>query len=195
MIGADLTNASFGFTNLTLADLTSANLTNSNFSHATLTGAIFNNAEVRDASFSDAVDNGFTWGQLRSTASYKTKNLSGIKLSYNYLSNWDFHEQNLTNADFSGAVLSSVVFIDANIQGASFYNTTSLGFTQAQLQSTASFQAKDLSGINLGFTNDLSGWDFHDQNLTNAIFVDSNLTARFSITPKYVEQILTLLLP
>jgi uncharacterized protein YjbI with pentapeptide repeats len=53
------------------------------------------------------------------------------------------------------------------VTGASFGDTTSRGFTQAQLVSTASYQTKNLRGIGLG-GNDLTGWDFSGQNLTNA---------------------------
>ena len=53
------------------------------------------------------------------------------------------------------------------VTGANFSDTTSRGFTQAQLASTASYQAKNLQGIGLG-GNDLTGWDLSGQNLTNA---------------------------
>ena len=54
-------------------------------------------------------------------------------------------------------------------------DTTSRGFTQAQLASTASYQAKNLQGIGLR-DNDLTGWDFSGQNLTNANLASSTLT-------------------
>ena len=49
------------------------------------------------------------------------------------------------------------------------------GFTQTQLASTASYQAKDLQGIQLE-SNDLTGWDFSGQNLTSASLPSSTLT-------------------
>ncbi len=65
-----------------------------------------------------------------------------------------------------------VKFTDANltdavVTGASFEETTSHGFTAAQLASTASYQTQDLRGINLS-ENNLSGWDLSQQNLTDA---------------------------
>ena len=42
------------------------------------------------------------------------------------------------------------------------------GFSSDQLYSTASYQAGDLTGIRL-IENNLSGWNFAGQNLTNAI--------------------------
>ena len=59
--------------------------------------------------------------------------------------------------------------------GAGFVETTSRGFTQAQLASTASYQTKNLQGIGLYF-NDLTGWDFSGQNLTDASLDASTLT-------------------
>ena len=78
----------------------------------------------------------------------------------------------------------------------SFVDTTSRGFTQAQLASTASYQAKDLPGIRLG-GNDLTGWDFSEQNLTgaqlggyigNSTLTNANLTgANFSAGPAKLD--------
>ena len=56
-----------------------------------------------------------------------------------------------------------------------FSYTTSRGFTQAQLASTASYQAKNLQGIGLWY-NHLTGWDLSGQNLANANLCDSTLT-------------------
>ena len=64
---------------------------------------------------------------------------------------------------------------DVTVVGAWFGNTTSRGFTAAQLYSTASHQNHDLSGVYLG-GNDLTGWNFAGQNLTNANFSGSTLT-------------------
>ena len=66
---------------------------------------------------------------------------------------------NLTNTDFT----------DADVKGHGLICATTSGFTQSQLKSTASYKMKDLSGISLE-DSDLSGWDFHQQNLTNASF-------------------------
>ena len=101
LIGANLAYASpyfyiSDFVIFTDADLSQANLTNANFGWATVTGADFTNAEVRGADFRDVT--GLTEAQLQSTASYRAKDLSGIRLFGNDLTGWDFHEQNLTNA-------------------------------------------------------------------------------------------------
>ncbi len=75
------------------------------------------------------------------------------------------------------------VFLDAdqaNLSGAVVAGTRLLwyhvaGLTQAQFESTASYQAKNLQGIRFG-SNDLTGWDFSGQNLTGASAVSSTLT-------------------
>ena len=66
------------------------------------------------------------------------------------------------------------------VNGADFGYTTDggpygAGFEKEQLYSTASYQAKNLTGLYLE-NNDLTGWDLHAQNLRNAAFHFSNLT-------------------
>ncbi|MCA9188475.1 MAG: pentapeptide repeat-containing protein, partial [Planctomycetales bacterium] len=64
---------------------------------------------------------------------------------------------------------------EAIIARASLRNTTPLGFTKEQLYATASYQAKELRGVDFG-SNDLSGWNFREQGLLEASFVGTNLT-------------------
>ncbi len=96
-------------------------------------------------------------------------------LGGNDLTGWDFREQNLTNAASWSSTLTNANLTGAVVTGADFYDTTWRGFTAAQLYSTQSYQAKDLSGIGL-WDNDLTGWDFRGQNLTNANLEFSTLT-------------------
>jgi uncharacterized protein YjbI with pentapeptide repeats len=195
LIGADLHNTSFYQTTLTNADLSLANLTNAdlyyadltnaNLSHSNLTdaffysgtliGANFTDAVVRGANFGDTVSNGFTSAQLYSTASYKAKDLTGIKLNSNDLTGWNFSGQNLSNAHLI-SILKNTNFTDAVVQGVNFSGPTYDGgfFIPAQLYSTASYKANDLTGIMLE-TNNLKGWNFANQNLTNASFHQSDL--------------------
>ena len=153
---------------------------------------------VTGANLSETTSRGFTQAQLASTANYQAKDLQGINLTFNDLTGWDFSGQNLsgarlsfsaltganlTGANLSGAFLNSSTLTGANLSGAvvtgaSFWGTTSRGFTRAQLESTASYQAKNLQGITLGrglFPIDLIGWDFSGQNLTNAQLNNSRL--------------------
>jgi hypothetical protein len=57
---------------------------------------------------------------------------------------------------------------------ANFGVTTSRGFTQQQLYSTASYLGKNLQGISLA-GNDLSGWDLSAQDLSGAAFNSATL--------------------
>ena len=92
-------------------------------------------------------------------AGLKELDLTGSNFGFSNLTSAHLSDSTLTNADLTGAV----------VRGAFFSDTTSRGFTKEQLYSTASYQAKDLQGIGLGY-NDLTGWDFSGQNLTDASF-------------------------
>jgi uncharacterized protein YjbI with pentapeptide repeats len=180
---ANLANASLWSSTLTNADLSQANLTNAWLSSSTLAGADLTDAVVVGASFTGTTSRGFTKEQLYSTASYQNRDLAGIGLGGNDLTGWNFAGQNLTNAWFTAvggcdqsgscayypSTLTNADLTDATVAAASFVDATSSGFTQEQLYSTASYQNRDLAGIDLRYNN-LSGWNFAGQNLTNAVF-------------------------
>jgi uncharacterized protein YjbI with pentapeptide repeats len=185
--GQNLTNAFFYYTTLTNANLSQSILTGANFYASTLTNADLTDAIVVGASFWDATSSGFTKEQLYSTASYKNHDLSGIGLDGNDLTGWNFAGQNLSTARFDYTVLTDADLTDAIVVGASFGGglARSGGLTKEQLYSTASYENRDLSGIDLGANgygwgyvgpNDLTGWNFASQNLTNANFSASTLT-------------------
>ena len=90
-------------------------------------------------------------------------------LSGNDLTGWDLTGQDLTGADFRNSELTGVDFTNAEIRGAILSAATDYGFTSAQLYSTGSYQAGDLSGIGLT-GNDMAGWVFAGKNLTDASF-------------------------
>jgi len=181
LIGKDLLGASAWYVNLTDADLSQANLTNAYFSGVTFTGAEFTDARVQGARFHGGTyfgGTGLTLSQLYSTANYQAHDLTRIDLGGNNLSGGNFAGQNLTNAGFGYATLTGADFTGAQVQGANFlrgYDGGGTGLTLAQLYSTASYQAHDLTGIGLGGSN-LSGGNFAGQNLTNAGFFAADLT-------------------
>ena len=86
----------------------------------------------------------------------------------------------LRNASFLRGTLADADFTGAQIQGAGFSRFSlggpqGYGITLAQLYSTESYQAKDLSGISF-FLYDLVGANFAGQKLTNASFPFVSLT-------------------
>jgi uncharacterized protein YjbI with pentapeptide repeats len=180
LAGQNLTSANLQSATLTGANLSGANLTSANLVlaflyQATVSGANLADAIVQGADFWDTTSRGFTKEQLYSTAGWKAKNLSDIGLGFNDLSGWNLAGQNLTDAILYQAALTGADLADAKVQGADFAYTTSRGFTKEQLYSTASWKAKNLIGIRLGF-NDLSGWNLAGQNLTRANLQMATLT-------------------
>jgi uncharacterized protein YjbI with pentapeptide repeats len=142
------------------------------FVTVTLTNANFTGAIVKGANFTGS---GLAASQLYSTASYASGDLTGIGLAANNLTGWNFANQNLTNASFFSreaygtSVLTNATFRGAIVKGANFSGTTYYGFTASQLYSTASYSSGDLTGIVLD-GNKMTGWNFANQNLSNAQF-------------------------
>jgi uncharacterized protein YjbI with pentapeptide repeats len=184
--GQDLTNAYFYGAALTDADFAGANVRGANF--APYAGCV-------DFSCPPS-GTGITLPQLYSTASYQAHDLSGVVLDGSDLAGGNFAGQNLTNAllssslinadfshanvqgaSFDGATLTNADFTGANVLGADFARLPIIrlrliigtGITPAQLYTTASYQARDLSGVGFG-GNLLAGVNFVGQNLANASF-------------------------
>ncbi len=132
------------------------NLQNINLSGANLTSTDFWSSTLTDANLSGA-------------------NLTRAYLNDSTLTDADLSGANLTDARLYGSTLTSANLSGAVVTSADFSDTTSRGFTQAQLQSTASYQTKDLKTIGLA-ENNLSGWNLSGQDLTKASFNSSTLT-------------------
>jgi uncharacterized protein YjbI with pentapeptide repeats len=95
-------------------------------------------------------------------------NLRGATFQESVLDFADFNSANLTAADFYFATLANANFTNAIVTGASFGRTTYRGFTAAQLYSTASYKASELTGLRIN--GNLAGWNFAGQNLAQADF-------------------------
>src|SRR5262245_21083421 len=103
-------------------------------------------------------------GDTGSYVNLTNADLSQANLTFSYfpyatLTGADFHNANLTNGYFGGATLTGADFTGAQVRAASFYRDPYFfpagGISLAQLYSTASYQAHDLSGISLIY-NDLT---------------------------------------
>ena len=191
-------------------DFTGQDLTNADFSYSLITGANYSNvfrpviltdAIIEGADFSNlqtyeayaSLKYGITSSQLYSTASYKNKNLTGIKFGGNYMVGFDFTGQNMTNVSFWGAELNNADFTNANLTNVDFRfsDISNANFDNAiiegaylsdirtnQLYSTASYKEKNLKGVTFSaysYGGWLAGADFAGQNLMNADFTDQNL--------------------
>lgn len=168
---SDLAYAAFSGSTCINVNLTGANLANAAFDYSNVTGVLFAGATVQGTSFLHAT--GLTFTQIASTGSYQNKNLSGVGLMGMDLSGCDFSNQNLTNSSVISSTLSGTIFTGALVQGTYFSADT--GLTFAQIESTASYQQKNLTGI-LFNDMDLHIWNFSSQNLNFALLYNSNLT-------------------
>ena len=191
-------------------DFTGQDLTNADFSYSLITGANYSNvfrpviltdAIIEGADFSNlqtyeayaGLKYGITSSQLYSTASYKNKNLTGIKFGDNYMVGFDFTGQNMTNVSFLGAELNNADFTNANLTNVDFRfsDISNANFDNAiiegaylsdirtnQLYSTASYKEKNLKGVTFSaysYGGWLAGADFAGQNLMNADFTGQSL--------------------
>ncbi|MEX2139381.1 MAG: pentapeptide repeat-containing protein, partial [Pirellulales bacterium] len=158
-------------------DLSGQDLTGANFYHSALTDVSLVGATIIGADFNETR---LTQSQLYSTASYRQKNLRGVKLPGNGGTGWELSGQDLTGASFfveggiccEFAILTNTNLSGAIVNGADF--SLSDDFSKEQLYSTASYQRKDLADIVLS-GNDLSGWNFAGQNLARAVFLNADL--------------------
>jgi uncharacterized protein YjbI with pentapeptide repeats len=204
MSKAYLANANLSDANLTDAVLDAASLAGANFSGATVRRASIRREFVTNVSCglfgctSTTIGyGGISPAQLATTLDYQARDLTGMDLEGNNFTGANLVDQNLTNVDLHGATLTDANFTGATILGASFgrYTITSgcerkptidscrtttssfgTGISFAQLSSTASYLARDLSGIDLG-GNNLTGGNFSQQNLTGASFLGANLAS------------------
>ncbi len=173
LIQGDLTGATLDASNLTNADLTQATLVNLDFRWGTGDGAIFNQANLTGAALVSTSLTG---------ASFDHANLTNADFAYAKLNGSTLASANLTNADFTGVALNNASLANANLlnsnlagatlTGANFASALiqnanlsldlyagGTGISVPQLQSTASYQLGDLTGVKLDHI-DLTGVNF-----------------------------------
>jgi uncharacterized protein YjbI with pentapeptide repeats len=200
--GINLAGMQLEYADLEQRSFSNGNLTGTNLAFADLsTGDEYTNPnDVRGSDFSNVIapDSDFSYAFLRNSkltggnfaganfrgataagaiaigANFQHASLRGANLGDVDFTNADLSHADLTNA-FVMARLDGANLTGAHIQGADFYQAMSNGLTAGQMESTASFQARDLRGVNLG-NNDLGDWDLHEFDLTGANFFAARLT-------------------
>ncbi len=192
-----LQSASFRTVDITGMDLSNFNLDGTDFGYrTTVTNVDFSGATIhsvmpsdyrghrlRGASFDEVI--GLSEAQFRSTASYQAGTLRGVFFWDMDLSGWDLSDQNLEGVGFFGCTLTGVDFTDAtihsiNASGSGYFLTgaamnDTVGLTESQLRSTASYKAGTLRGVEF-LDQDMSGWDLSNQNLEGAWLKNCTLT-------------------
>ena len=166
----NLENLRFDFNDLSGWDFHNQNLQYTSFQNSTLAGTIFTNSIIEGVDFSNTIAKGFTQSQLQSTASYQNHDLDNIRLGFNDLSGWDFHDQNLIAADFGGSLLSNTNFRNAWLHYGEFWNNSLINtdFSRASLKS-ASFYSSIENNVNFTEANLISS------NFDNTTLNDVNL--------------------
>jgi uncharacterized protein YjbI with pentapeptide repeats len=147
-----------------VANLTGANLSQADLTHAGSFAANFANANLSQANLTNAIFVDY--------------------VGDSWINYTDFTGANLSQANLTGAAFGSAILTGANLSGAEVRGARFAGFSQgdispAQLYSTASYQARDLTGINFRVVN-LAGIDLAGQNLTNAVLQGNFRGADFS---------------
>jgi uncharacterized protein YjbI with pentapeptide repeats len=200
--GANLSQALLTYANLSGAVLSGANLSGAEVRGATITpdeyygiGGITLAQLYSTASYqahdlsgmtldgSDFAGGNFVGQNLanarlvgRNPVNLTNANLSGANLTNatvgSTLTNANLSYANLTNALFGAGTLAGANLTGAEVRDATFYYSL---LSAAQLYSTASYQAHDLSGILL-HRIDLTGGNLAGQNLANAYFPEATLT-------------------
>ena len=160
-------SADLSFRNLTMAYLIGADVHNASFYGATLTDADFSNAEIRGATFDKVIDcwsicyvggTGVTLARFtRAPATSRMIWMGSVFLTTTLPAATSQTRTSLGRTS-TAPRSQGADFTDAHVRGANFssFYGTGTGITLAQLYSSASYQAHDLTGINLD-VNFLSG--------------------------------------
>ncbi len=183
LTSANLTSANLSNTTLTSAkldnaNLTSANLTNANLSNTTLAGANFNNASISGTNFGNTTVGGFTKEQFYSTSDYKNNLISGVTLSNNDVTGWDFSGKTVENSNFSNSqTMVENASVGMNFGGANVSNTSLEGALVRSQNDTGNTTAGDFTSSNLKNVNfDYSMFmAFADEKAIGVDFSGSNL--------------------
>ena len=126
-------------------DFAGKNLTNASFNGATLTDADLSGAVVEWCTLREHDGPWFHGRAVLLDGQLQERRPDRDWLGDNDLTGWDFAGKNLTDANFWEATLTDADLSGAVVSRASFADTT--GFTPEQLYSTASYRSGDLTGL------------------------------------------------
>jgi len=119
-----LTGVSLRWNDLSNWSFAGKYLTDVDFSHSTLANLNLADATISGVAFRDTTARGFTEAILRSTASYRSRQMEGINLLANDLRGWDFRGQDLTDATFALPGIEPARLDMANLGGADLRGAT-----------------------------------------------------------------------
>ena len=182
ILAKSLRNASFANANLNNVRMQVCDLRNASFRGATLTGLTVSECDIRGADFTDAIINGIkskdfllSEEQLKSTKSYKTKNLRDCLIHDDATWNSskkqfeDFATYDFTGVLLVGASLKGGTFEQSSFNGAMLYNAR-LGhrFPFERLAETEPFRSRTMPGMR--FATLTGEVDFSGIDLSNCRF-------------------------
>jgi uncharacterized protein YjbI with pentapeptide repeats len=159
----DLRDIQFHFYNLDDIDFAGMNLSRAGFSYASMINANLQSVNMQEGGANNS-------------------NLTGANLSQADLRYFSFVEVDLTGANLHSADLRGTHFFNSNLTGVDFSASNIRGarfafslVTTEQFTSPASYQARDLQGIQLHF-GELSGINLSRQNLSDSDLYGTNFT-------------------
>ena len=214
-VGQNLQGAVFDDCDLDGVWFVECDLSRASFKGACLTGAAIGICGLKGADFTDATINGLRHSsypmseeQLKSTRSYKTKDLSNCTIFAHKKPKYDFQKANLSGATLHGGDFSACDFTNAAIGNISLFDAR---ITAKQLASTSDYKKHrlrymsfsslhtfrpnidgsiDLSGINLTgtkFRGHLLDADFGDAIISKCFFDSAITKAHLCSTKNYRE--------
>jgi uncharacterized protein YjbI with pentapeptide repeats len=145
-------------------DFSSQNLASADFRGGTLASCDFTSANLSGANLSVVNFNSVNFGYSNLVSANLQGTFQGVS----------FRSADLTSATLWSVSLASADLTGAVIRGVNFQGT---GLTMGQLASTASYQARDLSGVTMLYSLNLASADFSGGTLAGGTFASADLTS------------------
>ena len=140
-----------------------------NYSSENVSGQNFSEGSHNNSTWDKAIAVETIFSTAESATSYENSSFKSADLSYAEFIAANLTGANLDGADFTGARLDYTILKDSIITNANFTESVKRGINWDVISTTKSFKDKNLSGIILD-SNNLTGWDLSNQNLTDSSF-------------------------